>query len=157
MSTFIGYLVDSDSSSQLVTATSNFICTAVVAKAPRKNVASRSSNGSSPSGGSLSSKKRGKLGGGGNPLKIWPIPKGQKGLQSFFGGCSTSNHEGGGPSGSSDSEELDRQEGENSGKCESVKQQVEVEASDSGSNDISSASFIMHLKDVTQFNSDDSD
>lgn len=57
--------------------------TAVVAKAPRKNVVPGRSSVISP--GSAAGKRKGKAGNGGNPLKLWPVPKGQKGLQSFLG------------------------------------------------------------------------
>ena len=56
---------------------------AVAAKAPRKNVASGRSSVISPGG---TAGKRKAKGGGGNPLKLWPVPKGQKGLQGFLGG-----------------------------------------------------------------------
>lgn len=53
---------------------------AVAAKAPRKTLAARSSM-SSPS--SVGKKKST---GGGNPIKMWPKPSWQKGLQAFLGG-----------------------------------------------------------------------
>lgn len=54
----------------------------MVAKAPRKNLAAVRSPSSCSS-----NKRKGKAGGGGgNALKLWPVPKGQKGLQSFLGG-----------------------------------------------------------------------
>ncbi len=57
---------------------------AVVAKAPRKNISvAGRTNSCSPTSG-ISGKRKGKIGGSGNSLKLWPIPKGQKGLQSFI-------------------------------------------------------------------------
>lgn len=131
----------------------------MVAKAPRKNIAAGRSNGTSPSSGGGSGKKKGKVGGSGNPLKIWPIPKGQKELQSFFGGCSgsSSSDGGGGPSSFANSEELDRLEGGPNGSCEEVEQLMEGESSDSGSSGIENNSSVQLDNDITQLNSDDSD
>ena len=56
-------------------------CTAVAAKAPRKSLPASHSVVSPSSSGS---KKKAK-GVGGNPLKIWPAPKWQKGLHQFLG------------------------------------------------------------------------
>lgn len=126
----------------------------MVAKAPRKNIAAGRSNGISPSTGGGSGKKKGKVGGSGNPLKLWPIPKGQKGLQSFFGGC---GGDGAGPSGSAENNELERLEGEPSGSCEEVEQLVEEEASSSegGGSGIENNSSVQLLDDdITQLNSD---
>ena len=139
----------------------------MVAKAPRKNIAAGRSNGTAPYSGGGSGKKKGKVGGCGNPLKVWPIPKGQKGLQSFFGGCSSSNDEAGGPSCSVGGDELERLErGGPSDNCEEVEQLVEGGSSDScdevehleeeeACDSCSSGS--MQLDDITQVDSDVSD
>lgn len=66
-----------------------------MAKAPRKNLAPAGGGVASPSSGN--GKKKAKQGGAGNPLKMWPTPTWQKGLQGFFGGegssgeCSSSS------------------------------------------------------------------
>jgi hypothetical protein len=146
-----------------------FYPTAVVAKAPRKNVAPGRSSVVSPNGGA-SGKRKGKMGGGGNPLKLWPVPKGQKGLLSFCGshgdaggGCSTSME----PCSSTEQlEELTQEQlgqeyeeagGEgSSSSCENNGEgsgSPYEERSDSGSDDLPTGSINLP-DDITQLNSD---
>lgn len=105
---------------------------AVVAKAPRKNLVSGRTSTVSPASG----KGKGKAGGTGNPLKRWPIPKGQKGLQGFLrggdGGCGSS------AAGSSSME----------GSCEHSEEE-EFADTDSAQNN-----SLVNLEDITQLNSD---
>lgn len=133
------------------------VVSAVVAKAPRKNVASGRSSVVSPNG-VASGKRKGKAGGGGNPLKLWPVPKGQKGLQSFLGsqtsddgGCCSSSP----PmeAGSSSTEEL-ALVGKESTCEEGGKGLVSpYEEGGGGSEDMPTNSVNL-LDDITQLNSD---
>ena len=133
---------------------------AVVAKAPRKNVASVRSSVISPSG-SASGKRKGKAGGGGNPLKLWPVPKGQKGLQSFFGGqssedggCSSACVEAG--SSSEQLEEFAQEQfvAEEPASCEEGSSH---EGEESGCDDDTPIDSMNLLDDITQLNSDSED
>ena len=115
-------------------------CTAVVAKAPRKNIAAGRSSIVSPSNGGAG-KRKNKVGGSGNPLKLWPVPKGQKGLQSFFGGDS-----GVSPSSNLAEETIEPEEGSSSG------------VSSTDCMEGTSSSNPLHLlEDITQTNSDSDD
>lgn len=112
----------------------------------------------SPDGSS--GKRKGKVAGsGGNPLKLWPVPKGQKGLQSFFGSPSGDDPSGPSPmEGTSSSQQLEEEEligtsveeGSSSSPC--------CEGSSSSScEDNHPTNSANLLDDITQLNSDDSD
>lgn len=93
---------------------------------------------SSPNG----TKKKGKVVGG-NPLKVWPIPKGQKGLHSFLG---DGERDSSGPSTSKDADIMDN---------EVMNQQEDIQGTSSSSGEGSSSSSMMHmLEDIAQLNSD---
>ena len=134
---------------------------AVVAKAPRKNVRS---SVISPSG-SASGKRKGKAGGGGNPLKLWPVPKGQKGLQCFFGGqssedggCSSACVEAG--SSSEQLEEFAQEQfvAEEPASCEEGSSHEEEGSSHEGEeSDDTPIDSMNLLDDITQLNSDSED
>ena len=133
---------------------------AVVAKAPRKNIAPGRSTVLSPSSGTNSGKRKGKVGSSGHSLKLWPVPKGQKGLQSFFGGCSSSSSsdlagpssDGAGPSSAAESEEWEGNEGEQ-GSSSQEEEQVEGASESQETN----SSVQLLDEDIAQLNSDDSD
>ncbi len=143
---------------------------AVVAKAPRKNIAAGRSSVLSPSSGS--GKK--KSGGSGHSLKLWPVPKGQKGLQSFLNGNATSGSSEGagsssgegpgcsnaGPS-SSESEQWDRIEGalETSAHedASSEDNQEENDTESDEETEVTNPLTQLLDGDIAQLNSDDSD
>lgn len=125
--------------------------TAVVAKAPRKQLAPVRSVTSPSSGKS----KKGKLLVGGNPVKVWPTPTWQKGIQTFLGGgeCSGSGGECSSSSatnsGSSDTEEQPMNTGEF----------VSEQGSSSTTRQSSASRVGVSLLDdtITQLNSDEED
>ena len=126
-------------------------CSAVVAKAPRKSLGRASVT--SPGTG----KRKGKAAaGGGNPLKLWPTPKGQNGLRKFLGGekCGGSSSASGSgcSSGSSEStEEYDNSEQTDEQELESTEpQSSEIETCSNPP----SPSPMNLLEDITQLNSD---
>lgn len=90
---------------------------------------------------SSSAKRKAKPGGGGNPLKMWPTPKGQHELRKFFGG-ELSSGTGSGCCSSSSSEE-----GLETTKPESGKVPESTSAT-------SSQTPMNLLEDITQLNSD---
>lgn len=127
---------------------------AVVAKAPRKNVVSGSSV---ISPGGASGKRKGKAGGGGNPLKLWPVPKGQKGLQGFLGLSSGgSESESSGSSSSSSSKAItNSQQFEESGEEEMIEASSTEEGSSSSCCvEEGAGTPPSSLDDITQLNSD---
>lgn len=103
------------------------------------------SAGSSPSGGSQG-KRKGKAGGG-NTLKRWPIPKGQKGLQSFLGG----SEDGVSSSNSSNNEEGSSSAGSSAQLEEESADSSHAHTTPTNSPHTSSMNF---LDDITQLNSD---
>ena len=122
-----------------------------MAKAPRKQLAPVRSVTSPSSGKS----KKGKLLVGGNPVKVWPTPTWQKGIQTFLGGgeCSSSGGECSSSSatnsGSSDTEEQPMNLGE----------LVSEQESSSTTRQSSGSCVGVSLLDdtITQLNSDDED
>lgn len=127
---------------------------AVVAKAPRKNIVSGRSSVISPNGGAPG-KRKGKAGGsGGNPLKLWPVPKGQKGLQSFFGGHGSDDASGSSPmEGTSTSEQLEGEEFVGTPVVEEGSGSSCAESSSSCEDNLTTNSVNL-LDDITQLNSD---
>lgn len=108
----------------------------------------------SPNGASA---KR-KAGSGGNPLKLWPVPKGQKGLQSFIGGHGSASDDDSGPSsmeGTSTSEQLEEEE--LVGTSVEDGPSSSCEGSSSSCADKLPTNSVNLLEDITQLNSDDSD
>lgn len=124
---------------------------AVVAKAPRKQLAPVRSVTSPSSGKS----KKGKLFVGGNPAKAWPTPTWQKGIQTFLGGGSSSSSSGGECSSSSAT---------NSGSSDSEEQPMSTvdfmsEQGSHSTRESHSAGVGVSLldEDITQLNSDEDD
>jgi len=128
----------------------------VVAKAPRKNIAAGRSSVLLPSGGGGTGKRKSKGGGCGHSLKVWPVPKGQRGLQCFLSESSgsevaVSSSDGAGPSGVVDSEEWDKVETVSSQEDQRPEEEQEEEGS------VESSSVPILDDDIAQLNSDDSD
>ena len=134
----------------------------MVAKAPRKNLVSGRTSSVSPASG----KGKGKTGGAGNPLKLWPIPKGQKGLQGFLrggDGCGSS------AAGSSSMEGTSEQSEEEIADVDSPAQnnslvnleditQLNSDTEEEIANTDSPAqNSLVNLEDITQLNSDSED
>lgn len=111
----------------------------------------------SPTNGG-SGKRKGGKGGSSNSLKLWPIPKGQKGLQNFFGGDNRCIGSSSGSSSSSNcmegtseqsGEELDHDEPTEPSSSSSTV------ASDGHTSSPSGSPALMNmLEDITQVNSD---
>jgi len=124
--------------------------TAVVAKAPRKQLAPVRSVTSPSSGKS----KKGKLFVGGNPAKVWPTPTWQKGIQTFLGGGSSSSSGG----------ECSSSSATNSGSSDSEEQPMSTvdfmsEQGSHSTQESHSAGVGVALldEDITQLNSDEDD
>lgn len=114
----------------------------MVAKAPRKNLVSGRTSTVSP----VSGKGKAKAGGAGNPLKLWPIPKGQKGLQGFLrggdGGCGSDADGGCGSSGAGPASSME-------GSSEHLEEEGLADTDSSAQNN-----SLVNLEDITQLNSD---
>ena len=110
-----------------------------MAKAPRKSLPRVNVTPTSSS-----TKRKVKVATGGNPLKLWPTPKGQNELTKFFGSASPSSS-GSGSSGccsSSSSEEQNCEPG-----CSKADTSPDVSP-------VPSPTPIAMLDDITQLNSD---
>ena len=143
----------------LFTLTNFYSILAVVAKAPRKNVAAGRTSVLSPSGGGGGGKRKSK-GGGCHSLKVWPIPKGQKGLQCFLSESSSSRSEGAGSSDAGPSrienEQLDKVE-EGEATSSSLEDQRQEEDQEEDGSVVTGSSIPLLDDDIAQLNSDDSD